>query len=782
MASELSVVIKVSSRNKNFRWDNLRNSWKNAFGGEISKPTQLKSKLRYVWSFSWQNVDSKKVLEQAEKGNLDKDIVSEGGAQLLEIVENEECIYQFIPEINLRQKVPIREVESKRLKELAVDVLLITATEIERKTVLAAMAPWPQQGAILQGPRGLIDYSFGQFGNYRAAHCRCTMGSGGRSGSAATTSDAIKELKPKAILILGIAFGIDPKKQRFGDVIIADSVFPYSARKQTSDGTLYRGIMTKCGTILSLRFGNYISSWKPKYRNKLLVTGARTVTAEQGSILSGDELINNKEVRDKLLEPFEKMDKPANPLGGEMEGAGAYEARERLEAKLNKRFEIILIKAICDWADGNKNNCAQPFAAYSAVSLAKHVLSKPDVLAHVDATDISLASKVNTPPNGKVDSRYKSIINALKRGSIVPFLGPGINPNFYMNLAFQFTEFVKQELLKEGKLINQYEEYNSQREELIRRLIGIPCSVCNYWLLERPGECPIIKGIKRATDSPLDREQELEVSKINLQYFSHYYILKHDPATLHATLDDILGKIECKDSKALHNFLANLPSFMRSKGYPTHSLGMPYLPYQLIVTTNYDNMLEEAFLATDQLFDVVFYVADGDDRGKFKHRTYEGDVQIIDTVDYNKLPLCPPLGHADKPRPIILKLFGTWELPWENNFVITEQQLHFLIDSLARSLPNSLIRILRQRSNILFMGYSPSDTDLHSIVRCLWPSTKIRNKSWLIHQAQPGYLGEEIWENRNVGLIKIPSLLDEFVTQLKGEIESKIPVSEEMIK
>jgi hypothetical protein len=83
------------------------------------------------------------------------------------------------------------------------------------------------------------------------------------------------------------------------------------------------------------------------------------------------------------------------------------------------------------------------------------------------------------------------------------------------------------------------------------------------------------------------------------------------------------------------------------------------------------------------------------------------------------------------------------------------------------------------QSSILFMGYSPRDTDLDRILRCLWATKKIPYQSYLIHQALPGYLDEEVWEPRNVHLIKIPSSLDDFATQLKEGVEAKIAVLEE---
>ncbi len=769
--SNVSIIIKVT-RNKKFNWDRLRETWQRNFEGTISELTKLES--RYQWSFTWKNVDFKALLEQAEEGKLDKDIVSVGGVRLLEILENQECIYQFIPEISLRKKISIRDVDQPWSKKLAanVDVLLITVTEVETNAVLNAMEPWPEEKKILRGQPSLINYWFGQFGQYRAAHCTCTMGSKGLSGSAQTTADAMNEIQPKAVLLLGIAFGVDRKSQRLGDVIVANSVYSYNPQKVDPNFTLSRGSQTDCGAVLSERFRVYIPDWKLTHRRGLVLAGKRPIKVFQGLMLSGDTLIDNKKYRDDLLKLFKGRDKKTRPYGGEMEGAGAYPASERLEAKLNKRFEIILIKGICDWADGEKNDRAQPLAAYAAVSLAKFVLNKPDVLAQLGAkgNDNILASKKTTSPNGKkVHSGYKSIINALNSSSLVPFLGPGINPHFYMDLAVKFDKIVRPELLNEG------EGDASTREKFKnKRLIGIPCSVCPYWLNERPEKCPIIIDIDSTKECPLYIEQELAVSKINLRALSHYYILKHNLLGLYTKLYEILQEIVCKDSQALHEFLATLRRFMPSKFSP------PRLPYQLIVTTNYDEMLEQVFLDMDQPFDVVFYVADGDERGKFKHKSYEGNVQTIDTQDYNRLPLrrACKWGDAGQPRPIILKLFGTCDKRQETKFVATEQQLTFLLDNLQQNLPASLISILSECS-ILFMGYSPRDTDLNRIVHCLWSRNRMPN-SYLLHQAQLGYLEKEIWEKRNVDLIQ--TSLNDFVTQLKEGIEAKIQVIRKRMK
>ncbi len=53
-----------------------------------------------------------------------------------------------------------------------------------------------------------------------------------------------------------------------------------------------------------------------------------------------------------------------------MEGAGLYTASER------KKVDWILVKAICDWADGRKDDTYQQLAAENAVRFLVYVLEK----------------------------------------------------------------------------------------------------------------------------------------------------------------------------------------------------------------------------------------------------------------------------------------------------------------------------------------------------------------------------------------------------------------------
>src|SRR5205823_5372579 len=81
----------------------------------------------------------------------------------------------------------------------------------------------------------------------------------------------------------------------------------------------------------------------------------------------------------------------------------------------------ILVKGICDWADGKKHNKHQALAAAAAVSLAHHVLSQVDVLhglrksgqSHDDAPKQQL--QVPSHQTGKLRDLQRRFVEAQDR-------------------------------------------------------------------------------------------------------------------------------------------------------------------------------------------------------------------------------------------------------------------------------------------------------------------------------------------------------------------------------
>ena len=243
-----------------------------------------------------------------------------------------------------------------------VSILVETATPTETAALHAAMQPIRGERGLIVGCAGFATYTLGMLGNYAVAHFQTDMGNEGPNAAQLATNDAIVETRAKLLLQIGIAFGLQPTRQRLGDVLVAQHITGYEMVKLRPDSVEERGETMRADAALIERVHAHGRTWQvPR-------TDGSAVAFHVGQVLSGAKLVNNREFRDALVRRF------PTALGGEMEGIGAY------AAALRRRVPVLLVKAVCDWADGTKDDRAQPFAAFTAVDLVRHVLSKPDAL------------------------------------------------------------------------------------------------------------------------------------------------------------------------------------------------------------------------------------------------------------------------------------------------------------------------------------------------------------------------------------------------------------------
>ncbi len=238
-----------------------------------------------------------------------------------------------------------------------VDVLLLTTTEVEAKTVLETFAPGAEPQLQFIGDNTY--YDLGVHGNARVFMVQSEMGTGGLAGTLATVTASIGALHPASIVMVGIAFGVNAKKQKIGDVLVSRQLMSYDLQRVGTDKRgkqtiIPRGERAHAAVRLVDRFTVGMKDWK----------GAKV---NIGLILSGDKLVDNLEFRQQLL----KLEPEA--IGGEMEGAGLYAASQRA------KVDWILVKAICDWADGYKGRNKkqrQQLAAQNAAQFVLHVIKQ----------------------------------------------------------------------------------------------------------------------------------------------------------------------------------------------------------------------------------------------------------------------------------------------------------------------------------------------------------------------------------------------------------------------
>jgi nucleoside phosphorylase len=243
--------------------------------------------------------------------------------------------------------------------EHSCDVLLMVATDIERDTVLALAKKRTRHGYAQRFGKRRTYYELGDIGGARLVMVQCEIGSSAPGASQATASDAVDELKPDSVVLVGIAFGVDPDKQEIGEIVVSRQLKPYELQRVGTDEHGGLKIVSRGDRVsASSRLVGRLRAARPEW------TGA---AVKFELVITGEKLVDNIDFR-RQLEAFEP-----EAAGGEMEGAGLYAAC----AERNTNW--VIVKAICDWADGKKREQKaerQRLAANEAIGFVLHAISQ----------------------------------------------------------------------------------------------------------------------------------------------------------------------------------------------------------------------------------------------------------------------------------------------------------------------------------------------------------------------------------------------------------------------
>ena len=234
---------------------------------------------------------------------------------------------------------------------LQADVLLVTVTETE---TMAVRSVFPEQGWQFIGDKAY--YDFGAIGRAKVVLVQSEKGAGGEGGSARTVDKAIDLFSPTTVIMVGIAFGFDRDKRKIGDILVSQQILTYEMQRvsQGNKRTLRGDQVTVPAKMLG-RFRHGAMEWKK---------ANEPAQVEFGILLSGAKLIDDPEFRDQVREFAPEA------IGGEMEGEGVH------AASYGNKVDWILVKAICDWADGIKKRDDEPSRQeYAAEIAARFVLS-----------------------------------------------------------------------------------------------------------------------------------------------------------------------------------------------------------------------------------------------------------------------------------------------------------------------------------------------------------------------------------------------------------------------
>jgi CHAT domain/SIR2-like domain len=314
------------------------------------------------------------------------------------------------------------------------------------------------------------------------------------------------------------------------------------------------------------------------------------------------------------------------------------------------------------------------------------------------------------PPPPDNELEYLRIIKAITKGRLIPFLGSRAN------LSAHSIE-------TPGNL------FPPSDDQLAARLAG----VCG---------------------SPRDVKELVEVSQ--------FFALRNSEelsAHLYAALT------EYSSVPSLHELLADLPGILSEKGYP--------FPYQLIVTTNYDDALEKAFVKQEEEFDLIYYEARGGHGGRFCYKPWGGSAEPIKKANTFQLP---DFGK----RTLILKIHGEVERSDSEvrSYAITEDDYIYYLSgkSINQFLPAQVIKKLKESLH-LFVGYRLHDWNLRVFYQRIFRDATPPD-SWVI-QSENDPFDEEFWKNRDMKIIKASQ--EDFVEEARRRLQAltRVEVADE---
>lgn len=284
-----------------------------------------------------------------------------------------------------------------------VDLLVVTVNNHETKAVLDAFRKETGQASkgVMKGQRAYRD--LGTVNGARVFQMVSEMGSMLPGASHEAVRDAIDSLAPSAIVAVGVAFGV-LEKQNIGDLIISKQLFLYESQRVNDNGTItFRGSKVDSSVWLLSYFRTFSQAvWQ----------GANV---KPGLVLSGEKLIDNEAFCKALVE------QEPEAVGGEMEGSGLYVASKG-------KKDWIIIKGICDFADGNKSkdkDANQMLAAANAADFLIQALNDTpliEVLPDKDQ-DTSPVVSVNTTKGPLPLKRSQPGLVALEKSQPVEFHG-----------------------------------------------------------------------------------------------------------------------------------------------------------------------------------------------------------------------------------------------------------------------------------------------------------------------------------------------------------------------
>jgi hypothetical protein len=193
----------------------------------------------------------------------------------------------------------------------------------------------------------------------------------------------------------------------------------------------------------------------------------------------------------------------------------------------------------------------------------------------------------------------------------------------------------------------------------------------------------------------------------------------------------------------------------------------------VVVTTNYDQQFERAYLARFGILpDIAIYRGGWNPNDRTARLHLDGAGDVIS-------PLWIPEGLTG-----LYKMHGCLSQVKEQSLVVTEEDyINFLTNALGENPDNRLLWFVRSKletSTILFLGYSLADWNFRTIFKATVERREnkdMRSYAVQLHEPRPDRpdllpLAVDFWHDKRVDIVNLPA--DEFVSDLLAALRAEI--------
>lgn len=271
------------------------------------------------------------------------------------------------PDLGTQQTVDL----ARQVAQSSIDFAILVALPKELDAVLHFFPELTRVQATASSSRS---YYWGSIPTERGGTYRVVvtlLHSMGNIEAADATGVVIHDWNPRYIIVNGIAGGLCPETQDFGDIVVSNAIYYYEEGKIRKSGIERRGRQFPADHrlidgILNFRDTSWRTRLPPRPDGKQATSAIPNTHV--GPIASGEKIVASSEAVKELKEL------QRNLIAVEMESAGVAS----VAFSAVRRVGFLAIRSICDFADSRKDDRWQEYAARSAASFARaFIVSQP---------------------------------------------------------------------------------------------------------------------------------------------------------------------------------------------------------------------------------------------------------------------------------------------------------------------------------------------------------------------------------------------------------------------